>query len=132
MVVRWDRALYGWVPSCYEWGEEFYDWFVSYGAVACYSDTKVFDLFVLVRDFEIAGTPTRAILIITLHVDDLLMAHSHVQLREQFMRDNPYKIKDGTWGRSPTSSARTFVRISPRVLSSSLSRRTSSLRPVVY
>jgi hypothetical protein len=29
-----------------------------------------------------------------LHVDDLLMAHSHVQLREQFMRDNPYKIKD--------------------------------------
>ena len=46
------------------------------------------------RDFDIAGTFTRAILIITLHVDDLLMAHSHVQLREQFMRDNPYKIKD--------------------------------------
>jgi hypothetical protein len=91
MVVRWDRALYGWVPSCYEWGEEFYDWLVSYGAVACYSDPKV---FVLVRDFEIAGTLTRAVLIITLHVDDLLMAHSHVQLREQFMRDNPYKIKD--------------------------------------
>ena len=39
--------------SCYEWGEEFYDWLVSYGAVACYSDPKV---FVLVRDFEIAGT----------------------------------------------------------------------------
>ena len=46
------------------------------------------------RDFDIAGTFTRAILIITLHVDDLLMVHSHVQLREQFMRDNPYKIKD--------------------------------------
>jgi hypothetical protein len=55
MVVRWDRALYGWVPSCYEWGEEFYDWLVSYGAVACYSDPKV---FVLVRDFDIAGTST--------------------------------------------------------------------------
>jgi hypothetical protein len=91
MVVRWDRALYGWVPSCYEWGEEFYDWLVSYGAVACYSDPKV---FVLVRDFDIAGTSTRAVLIITLHVDDLLMAHSHIQLRDQFMRDNPYKIKD--------------------------------------
>lgn len=91
MVVRWDRALYGWVPSCYEWGEEFYDWLVSYGAVACYSDPKV---FVLVRDFDIAGTSTRAVLNITLHVNDLLMAHSHVQLRDQFMRDNPYKIKD--------------------------------------
>ena len=129
MVVRWDRALYGWVSSCYEWGEEFYDWLVSYGAVACYSDPKV---FVLVRDFDIAGTFTRAILIITLHVDDLLMAHSHVQLREQFMRDNPYKIKD-LGAVSNIIGARTFIRISSssRVLSSSPSLRTSSLRPVV-
>ena len=91
MVARWDRALYGWVPSCYEWGEEFYDWLTSYGATACYSDVKV---FVLVRDIHIAGELTRAVLIITLHVDDLLMAHSHVELRQQFLRDNPYKIKD--------------------------------------
>jgi hypothetical protein len=91
MVARWDRALYGWVPSCYEWGEEFYDWLISYGATACYSDVKV---FVLVRDVLVAGETTRALLIITLHVDDLLMAHSHVELREQFMRDNPYRIKD--------------------------------------
>ena len=91
MVARWDRALYGWVPSCYEWGEEFYDWLISYGATACYSDVKV---FVLVRDVLVAGKNVRALLIITLHVDDLLMAHSHVELREQFMRDNPYRIKD--------------------------------------
>ena len=91
MVARWDRALYGWVPSCYEWGEEFYDWLISYGATACYSDVKV---FVLVRDVLVAGENVRALLIITLHVDDLLMAHSHVELREKFMQDNPYRIKD--------------------------------------
>ena len=65
MVVRWDSALYGFVPSCYEWGEEFHDFIVAYGFVACCSDRKV---FILHRDGDV--------LIVTLHVDDLLMACS--------------------------------------------------------
>ena len=84
MVCRWDSALYGFVPSCYEWGEEFHDFIVTYGFVACCSDRKV---FILHRDGDV--------LIVTLHVDDLLMACSgDGGLRDDFMRQNPYRIKD--------------------------------------
>ena len=73
MVCRWDRSLYGFRPSGFEWGEEFYDWLLDYGATACYADTKV---FVLVKTVTVNSTSIRMVLIITLHVDDLLLAGS--------------------------------------------------------
>jgi len=87
MVCRWTRALYGFVSSAREWAIEFIDWLVGYGCAVCPSDSKV---LVLVR--EVNGT--QMLLIICLHVDDLLMAHSHEAIRTAFMSDCPYKIKD--------------------------------------
>jgi hypothetical protein len=65
-----------------------------------------------------------------LHVDDLLMAHSHVQLREQFMRDNPYKIKD-LGAVSSIIGADIHQNLVEGFVKFSLSTYTSSLRPVV-
>ena len=87
MICRWTRALYGWVLSAFEWAEEFREWLEAYGFKACPSDVKV---FVLVREVQ----DVRMMLIVGLHVDDLLMGHSHPEIRTTFLTDCPYKIKD--------------------------------------
>eukprot|EP00966_Prymnesium_polylepis_P261688 6045249-Prymnesium_polylepis.1 len=87
MVLRWNKALYGWVCAANEWGEEIREWLVGYGFVECPADAKC---FALVR-FD-GDTPI--VLIIGLHVDDLLMACSFEPLRAKFLAECPYKIKD--------------------------------------
>ena len=90
---------------------------ISYGATACYSDVKV---FVLVRDVLVAGENVRALLIITLHVDDLLMAHSHVELREL------------TAGDVPTAYLQSFLHNVVIVLSKQSAISSHFKRPLVF
>jgi len=87
MVARWSRALYGWKVSAFEWAEEFREWLELYGCRPCPTDVKVFVLQKRINE-------TDMLLIICLHVDDLLTAHSHADIRERFMADCPYRIKE--------------------------------------
>ena len=78
MVCRIKRALYGLPQSAYEWGDELRHALLEFGFTRCHADRQ---LYVWV----VSEGPSTGILIVCLWVDDVIIASSNGDMRQQFV-----------------------------------------------